>query len=327
MIKPKKTHVSKGQKTNKTKDSLVKVVVLEDIGKWVQPASGQKFYIDEDATFPSIVFEIETPQDGPYDWSWSISWAAAVSGIKVSAKRGKVLKTFSLDKSFKSDSKSWKVDLSQLVLGGLLTVKVKTSEETFKRSVFILGKNPGEDRVKKYLDTIDNVKGFEKLLAQESHFKNFIIVDGYPITAFDGGYGLTQMTHPSPTFEQVWNWKKNIDGGAALYKEKQKSAKQYLSKKNRTYTDEQLKLETWSLWNGGNYHVWDEQTKSWIRNPNILDDTQTGNIGWDVQKNENKGKTENELHDRDKEQYKKPPKSSERLWMYSEVSYADHVNK
>ena len=39
---------------------------------------------------------------------------------------------------------------------------------------------------------------------------------------------------------------------------------------------------------------------------------------------ENKGKTEAELHERDKEEYKKPP--AERLWKYSGVCYADHLN-
>jgi hypothetical protein len=37
-----------------------------------------------------------------------------------------------------------------------------------------------------------------------------------------------------------------------------------------------------------------------IRNPTILDDNQTANIGWDLTRPENKGKPEKELHDRDK---------------------------
>jgi len=327
MIKPETKPVAtgKGARTNKKKDSLVKTIVIEDIGKWVQPKSGDKFYIDEDAKFPSITFEIDTDAAPPYEWTWSLSWPANVSGLKESAKRGKVLKTFSKTATFASDTKTWLVDLTQ-VIGGTLTVKVKTTKEAFKRSIYILGKNPDESRVTALLATLEDVKGFEKLLAQESKFKNFINADGYPVVAFDGGYGMTQMTNPAPTFEQVWNWKENVKGGATLYKSKQAIAKKYLSKQQRTYTDEQLKLETWSLWNGGNYHVWDETVKAWIRNPNILSDTKTGNIGWDMTKEENKGKTESELHERDKDEYKKPPKKSERLWMYSGVCYADHVN-
>lgn len=70
----------------------------------------------------------------------------------------------------------------------------------------------------------------------------------------------------------------------------------------------------------------DESKKVWIRNADILADTATGNIGWDMTKEENIGKTESELHERDKDEYKKPPPKAERLWKYSGVCYADHVN-
>ena len=177
------------------------------------------------------------------------------------------------------------------------------------------------------METIENVKGFDKLIEQESKFKNFIEADGEPVVAFDGGYGLTRMTNPAPTFEQAWNWKENVKGGAGLYKAKQKSAKAYLSQHNRAYTDDQLKFETWSRWNGGAYHSWDESGKCWVRNPDLLADSKTGNIGWNMNKEENHGKTEEELHERDQQQYKNPPKKSDRLWEYSGVIYADHLNK
>lgn len=136
----KKPATAKGVATNKTAKSLVKTVVLEDIGKWVSPKSGEKFSIDENAVFPSITFEIETDEPAPYEWSWTISWSADVSGLKESAKRGKNLKTFT-DKGdpFKQDAKSWTVNLGK-VLGGALTVVVKAGRETFKRSIYIVGK-------------------------------------------------------------------------------------------------------------------------------------------------------------------------------------------
>jgi hypothetical protein len=204
---------------------------------------------------------------------------------------------------------------------------VKAGNELFKRSVYILGKNPGENRVKELLATIDDVKGFDKLVAQESKFKNFINADGKPIVAFDNGYGLTQMTNPAPSFEQCWNWKENVKGGSSLYKVKQRVAKEYLSQHKRKYTDEQLKLETWSLWNGGNYHIWDSTNNIWRRKPNMLCDSETGNIGWNMSKSDNKDKSEDELHERDKEQYKKPPPKKNRKWDYTGVCYAEHVDK
>lgn len=314
-----------GAKTNKKKGSLVKTVVIDDKGKWVKPNTGEKFYISEDAVFPEIDFEIDTQDTGPYIWEWNISWVAAASGLRESKKRGKVLRTFSTNGRVESNEKTWRVSLPQTV-GGTLTVKVSTSNEKFKRSIYILGKNPNKDQVTAFLSTLDGVLGFDKLLEQESRFKNFIESDGYPVVSFDSGYGMTQLTNPPPSYVQVWNWKENIRGGTGLYKVKQAEAKKYLSSNGRQYTAEQLKLETWSRWNGSPYHIWSSSTNSWTRNPNVLSDTSSSNIGWDITKAENVGKTEKELHDRDKEQYRDPPPKAERLWMYSGVVYADHVN-
>ena len=46
---------------------------------------------------------------------------------------------------------------------------------------------------------------------------------------------------------------------------------------NRNYTQDKLRRETIRRWNGGSYHVWNGQ--AWVRNPNIVCDPQTGNIG------------------------------------------------
>jgi hypothetical protein len=323
---PKGKATGKGTKTNPKKGSLVKTVVLEDVGKWVAPASGAKFYIDEDAKFPEISFEIETDFDGPITWSWVIVWAAGVSGLRESTKRGKVLKTFSAKGTITENSKRWVADLSKQTLGGVLSVKAEAGQHVFKRSVYILGKNPTKEKVTAFLETQDGVKGLDTLLEQESKFKNFINADGLPVVSFDSGYGMTQMTNPAPTYEQVWSWKENIKAGASLYRQKQSEAKAHLSQRKRTYTDEQLKLETWTRWNGGVYHVWDEEAKQWKRNPTWLCDRATGNIGWNTTQTDNQGKTEKELHDRDSGQYAKPPKKSERSWDYSGVCYADHLS-
>ena len=322
-----KPATGKSAKTNDTKQSLVKTIVLEDIGKWIQPNPGQIFYIDEDGNFPSITFEIDTQEPGPYEWALSIAWPAAVSGLKESVKRGKVLKTFSKIKDlFKLDSKSCSVNFTDII-GGTFTAQVKAGKHTFKRSVYVRGKNPGKDRVVTFLNTIEDIKGFEKLLEQESKFKHFIDADSMPIVAFDGGYGLTQMTTPAPSYEQIWNWKENIKGGTALYKIKQKAAKTYLSQSKRTYTEDQLKLETWSRWNGGSYHVWDEKNKTWVRNDNIVCDPVTGNIGWDMTLADNKDKTVDELHKRDEKSYKTPKsKAATNQWRYTGICYADHLN-
>ena len=135
---------------------------------------------------------------------------------------------------------------------------------------------------------------------------------------------MCQLTTPTPTFDQVWNWKLNIDGGLTLFGAKHMAAITYLSQSSRTYTGDQLKYETVCRWNGGNYHEWDTKTGVWVRKPNILCDSNTGNMGWDLNDSENKGKTEAELHKRDKDSYSKAPQPGSH-WKYFGVCYADKV--
>ena len=113
------------------------------------------------------------------------------------------------------------------------------------------GTNPGAVDVEALLATLPDCEGFHKLLEQESQCKHFIEADGPPVVAFVKGYGVTQMTDPAPAFEQAWNWEADVKGGAAPDQQKQDSAETYLLRQGRTYESDQLRLETWSRWNGG----------------------------------------------------------------------------
>lgn len=319
---------AKAAKTNPTKGSLVKVVVLEDLGKWIKPEKGSIHYIDGDAKFPEITFEIETSHAGPCEWKWHIRWDAKVSGLKESSKRSKLLKTFEEKGKISGGAKSCNMACNGKAIGGALTVEVKAGEELFKRTVYIKGKNPSESQLKQFVATLDGAQGFEKILLHEALGKNFINADGEPVVAFDKGYGLTQMTNPAPTYEQVWNWKENVRAGMTLYKQKRAEAKKYLEKKGKTsYTEAQLQAETYSRYNGGNYHEWSETEKNWKRKSNLLCDDETGNIGWDTAEKVNKDKTEAELHKRDQDKYGqgKAGQTKEHKWMYTGICYADHV--
>lgn len=35
-------------------------------------------------------------------------------------------------------------------------------------------------------------------------------IKGYPILSFDGGYGMFQLTDPSPNYHEIWSWKENL---------------------------------------------------------------------------------------------------------------------
>lgn len=173
---------------------------------------------------------------------------------------------------------------------------------------------------------LDDTAG--RLIQQESRFKHVINKDLEPIVAGDRGFGVVQLTNPMPSYSQIWSWKENVDAGIALLRKKRAAAKRDFEKeKPVSYTDEMLDTETITRWNGGKYHEWDQDKKKWVRQKSILCDTKTGNIGWDMTLESNSGKTESELHDRDKLTYSKMKagQDEEHAWKYSGVCYADHI--
>jgi hypothetical protein len=97
----------------------------------------------------------------------------------------------------------------------------------------------------------------------------------------------------------------------------------YLSRGGRTYTADQASLEAVARWNGGRYHEWDATAGAWVRNANILCDSATGNIGWDMSDPANAGQTEQQLHQRDAASYRRGPQAGSH-WGYYGVCYADH---
>ena len=321
MSKP--SHEKKSAGTTKGNNSLTKVVVPVDSGSWIKPNTGDKFYIEDNATFPSIIFEIDTTFAAPYKWEWSISWDAKVSGLSEKS-RGKKLKTFSDKGSLETNVKSWDaVDIGK-VIGGTLIVKVTAGTDKFKRTVHVFAKQPTQTVIEAYL-VEKSASALNKIIKQESKYKHVINADNQPVVAFDGGYSLTQMTNPAPTYEQVWCWKKNADAAIALVNVKKKTAEAYLSGQGKSsYTSDMLELETLARWNGGAYHKWNG--KVWIRNPDILCDSQTGNVGWNTTNNKNQSQTETELRKRDTDKNgKRIVRSESHPWLYTGVCYADHL--
>jgi hypothetical protein len=277
--------------------------------KFTSPKANEKFTISSTPEWPSIVFE--TDGRGSHDWHWSIIWN--------NFKKSGVVHT---------SSNKWDAKDEITNCGGTLTVKATATEAgkptkvSAAISVKVIGTNPSNAEANAYLGTKTDSKGFDKILEQEAKFKHF--KHDEPIRSFDNGYGMCQLTTPSPRFEQVWNWKLNIDGGLALFAQKRASALAYLSQSGRSYTDDQLTREAVCRWNGGSYHEWDAESGSWVRNRTIMCDSKTGNIGWDMTKPANKGKSEGELHKRDEGTYNAPP-GADANWKYSGVCYADHI--
>jgi hypothetical protein len=262
------------------------------------------FTITSGTDWPSIPFE--TDGTGLHAWNWEISWGAfKKSGIA------------------NSPSNVWDAKSVITNYGGTLTVRAQANNQVAIITVKVQGTNPSGAEIDQFLSTQPNSDGFGKILQQESGWRHFNATRE-PIRSFDNGYGMCQLTSPVPTFEQVWNWKLNVAGGLKLFADKRTTAITYLSQNKRSYSNDQLRYEAVSRWNGGSYHEWDETAGKWVRHPNILCDSATGNIGWDMNDEENKGKTESELHTRDKGSYGGSPPAGAH-WKYSGVCYADKV--
>ncbi|QNB08908.1 hypothetical protein G5S34_20555 [Herbaspirillum frisingense] len=314
--------------TNRTKKSLVEVVVrTDDRGEWVKPDTLDKFFIDEEAVFPSIEFEFKTEAPGPYLWAWKMTWSAKVSGLS-EKDRGRELETYKHEGSITQEGKSWNARSIGKVIGGILTVTVTVGTEKFIRTVGVLAKQPGKERIVALIRK-NNEPLMEKAIAQESRFKHVRDKDCQPIVSGDRGFGAGQLTIKPPTYEQIWSWRINIEESISRLREKRAIANAYLKSKGGAYTPKMLDLETVTRWNGGKYHEWDEASDSWGRTKKIQCDTQTGNIGWDMEKEANTGKSEEELRERDKDSYNKMKKGQdgEHQWKYSGVCYADHLLK
>jgi hypothetical protein len=73
--------------------------------------------------------------------------------------------------------------------------------------------------------------GFKRLMRNESGLRQFIGPTlACPQFSHDnlGGVGICQLTRPAPTDDQVWNWKENVLGGIALYRQKEAAARAFV---------------------------------------------------------------------------------------------------
>lgn len=308
-------------KTNSKKGSLVKCEVQLELGEWVSPGSCQTFYIDEDAKFPDITYEIRTDAAGPYEWNWEIKWTGLACPQAEGKNRysSKKERTFSKSGSLQSFDKKWKADLGAAI-GGDLTVKVKAGSTTFVRKTLIRGKSPSKEKIIAEIDSYadaDNKNLIKKIFQQESSYRHFYS-DEMPLTAFDNGYGLGQLTNPAPTYEQIWNWKAHVK---EIMKKRiptaRATAKSYLGE-HPTYTQEQYDLETLASYNGvpkgQRYHNWDGVGEEWKINEDVVCDPNQSNKGWIMTEEKNKGRTLSELQS---DQGGKP--------FYTGRCYAEHV--
>jgi len=270
----------------------------------IQPGSNDLFTISSAPAWPVISFT--TDATGPHVWQWTIEWGS-----------------FHASGEARTAGNTWDAGPAIRDCGGALTVRAVAANQSASVTVRVTGTNPGAEEVAACLAAQPGSDGFIRILQHETGCRHFNC-QGEPLRSFDIGYGICQLTAPPPSFDQAWNWKLNLDAGLKLFAAKRAEAAQYLSSNRRSYTQEQLTYEAVCRWNGGFYHVWDEDADAWVRNPHILRDSRAGNIGWDLTDPANQDQTEAELHRRDCAEYARPP-APDAHWNYFGCCYADSI--
>lgn len=265
----------------------------------VSPAANTQFKIASDASPPQIM--LKTDGQGPHVWTWTMSWRRFRKQGTVNTPDGNL---------------TLQNEIADV--GGTLLIQVRVGSNQASVQLKVIGTNPSTTELTTYINAQPNNDDFYAIVNHETQGLNFDR-RGEPKVSFDGGYGMSQLTTPAPTYAQCWSWKRNVDGGLALLATKRLAATTYLSA-HGTYTHDQLRRETVARWNGGAYHQWDG--RNWVRPANIVCAPGTGNIGWDTNDPDNANMTQQQLLTRDRQTFSNPH-TPNRHWRYTGICYAD----
>jgi hypothetical protein len=189
---------------------------------------------------------------------------------------------------------SWDINWGSDIYGGHITqfeVALRANgqdlcSKTISRDVWILGNQLVQSLFDAYIATkgltaqetimvraITKVEGFGSPTQFEPNRTNELsnaFHYRYPLyESAHGGYGLFQLTNPVPNRDEIWNWKRNVDTGIVLLRQKIQDAKDYLNTHPQPpITDLQIRLESYAHYNGGFFHVW--QNNQWIEDPRFV---------------------------------------------------------
>ena len=128
---------------------------------------------------------------------------------------GRDREIYSLPGRPESTENTWVIDFPQLRGGALtvgVTVRIGAASPPLTATLSgltIVGTNPTPAQIKAFANSIGATnQRFRKIMRQESSLSQFTSA-GWPKFSADGrgGVGLCQVTIPTPTDDQIWNWK------------------------------------------------------------------------------------------------------------------------
>jgi hypothetical protein len=197
--------------------------------------TGQKFSISADAVMPTITATATLsgadakPATPPiYTWSASLKFDGSVTphGVGRRTEHPPIAGQVGPKATYVVPFKDVRGGVLMVTVSVQLGAKVLTAAS---QDLTVVGTNPTPAAIKASANAIGATKvRFRKQMRQESSLVQFTTA-GWPKYSGDnaGGVGLCQLTNPAPTANQTWNWKDNVQGGWALYLQKENIARSY----------------------------------------------------------------------------------------------------
>jgi hypothetical protein len=157
------------------------------------------------------------------------SWTIEFCYTGTQASNGNINPAYSISVSGSStQGANWNVvnSLQSNVLGGTAIATTVLNGQTYTIVFYIRGTNPSAGAIQGYANTLGNVPWFfMAVVQQESRTLNFRTADKLPLQSFDNGFGLMQLTNsPTPDYNSIFNWKRNVEMGLQKIHDKQDAA-------------------------------------------------------------------------------------------------------
>ncbi len=273
--------------------------------KLVQPeisnSEPYKYWINSTPEMPDVEFQAKVEGLHPiitnFTWNWSLKVWYQHLGTEYTQPYFERIK-IPLEGEMNSllPESYWRVIFGGDIIGGYTELKVKLraisnlkivedslvinnmpSPNQDETHIEIMGQNPSKQTIR---DRLGSIMSWV-ICYKETQFLHFRS-NGKPVWGWPSGYGVMQLDPPY-SYAQEFDWRANVDGGLRMIENKRQSARGYPSRVRTNgdrwrhqpfpdatdFIEEELKMDTYQLFNGGHYYIWDNEQKKWIKNPYI----------------------------------------------------------
>lgn len=228
----------------------------------------------------------------------------------------------------KAASAEWNINLKMGsdIRGGQAVLTCKYNDVTKNTTFYIRGNNPSKSTVISYINSRTNLWYPRYVAIHESGSSSFSVMRQFnetgtfysgnadvkytPNASGDGGFGIFQLTNPTPSAQQLWSWHANCDEGISRLNAAQTYANNWMASQRRQMSDEgfsipvptitynnvtfaentiyiiehAVALKRYNGASGGNFCAWDNANHCWKFNEtNSLGFNYVSRICYEVQ--------------------------------------------